>query len=118
MLQSQRRASYELGLLAEEVVVKYISNAGYIILARRYKTKYGEIDIIAANDDELLFLEVKGRKTAPDLDSIINPTNLQRHRDAISCFLASNQGYENMICRLDLVIVCQGKVVAHVRNIG
>ena len=36
---------------------------GYAILARRYRTRYGEIDIVAQDEDTLVFVEVKARRT-------------------------------------------------------
>lgn len=53
----------EIGNLGEDFVAQYIADKGYIISARNYRTKYGEIDIIAENNEEILFIEVKTRST-------------------------------------------------------
>lgn len=50
-----------IGNLGESAVAEYIAEKGYIISARNFRTKYGEIDIIAENNDEILFIEVKTR---------------------------------------------------------
>lgn len=50
-----------IGNGGEEFVADYIKKKGYIISARNYRTRYGEIDVIAENDDEILFIEVKTR---------------------------------------------------------
>jgi putative endonuclease len=49
---------------AEERAVKYLKGKGYKILARNFTSKTGEIDIIAAKKDALVFIEVKARATA------------------------------------------------------
>lgn len=50
-----------VGDAGESFVADYIKKQGYIISIRNYSTKYGEIDIIAENNDEILFVEVKTR---------------------------------------------------------
>ena len=53
----------ELGKLGEYYADKYISQNGYSILERNYRTKQGEIDIIAKDGNYLAFIEVKTRKS-------------------------------------------------------
>ena len=50
-----------VGDAGEMFVANYIEKQGYIISKRNFSTKYGEIDIIAENNDEILFIEVKTR---------------------------------------------------------
>lgn len=52
----------EVGSRYEELVVHYLIEHGYRILERNYRTKQGEIDIIAKDGKYLVFLEVKYRK--------------------------------------------------------
>jgi putative endonuclease len=52
----------ELGNLGEDLAVKYLIEKEYIIINRNYRTRYGEIDVIAQNKDYLVFIEVKARK--------------------------------------------------------
>lgn len=53
--------SSELGKLAEDFASKFISSKGYVILDRNFKSRFGEIDIIALDGDTLVFVEVKAR---------------------------------------------------------
>ncbi|MCX5703047.1 MAG: YraN family protein [Candidatus Omnitrophica bacterium] len=53
-----------LGKHGEEAAVSLLKENGYKILARNYKTKLGEIDIIATDKDTFCFIEVKARSTA------------------------------------------------------
>src|SRR5687767_12627538 len=55
-LQRQR-----LGRSGEERAVEELERRGYAILARRYRTRFGEIDIVARDGDTTVFVEVKAR---------------------------------------------------------
>lgn len=53
-----------LGKAGEALACGLLINNGYKILARNYKTKLGEVDIIAEDNDTICFVEVKARTTA------------------------------------------------------
>lgn len=65
-----------LGALGERLAAEHLTRAGYLVLGRNYRTRFGEIDIIAADARCLVFCEVKtrvaGRPSGPDgpLDAI------------------------------------------------
>lgn len=54
--------STEIGNIGENSVCKYLVEKGYTIIARNYRIKGGEIDIIATDADYIVFVEVKTRK--------------------------------------------------------
>lgn len=54
--------STEIGNIGEKSVCKYLVENGYTIIARNYRIRGGEIDIIATNEDYITFVEVKTRK--------------------------------------------------------
>lgn len=53
----------EIGNFFEEKSCVILRKEGYNILERNYQNRYGEIDIIAEKNDEIVFVEVKYRKT-------------------------------------------------------
>jgi len=52
------------GKIGEDTVAKYLENNGYGILERNFHSRWGEVDIIAAKDGCVVFVEVKTRKNA------------------------------------------------------
>ena len=52
---------HELGKLGEDVTANYITRLGYKVLERNFECNQGEIDIIALDNEELVFIEVKTR---------------------------------------------------------
>lgn len=56
-------ARQNLGKSGEDLAVAELTRRGYAILARRYRTRHGEIDIVARDGDTVVFVEVKARTT-------------------------------------------------------
>ena len=54
-----------LGKAGEDYACRELERQGYEILARRFRTRLGEIDIVARDGDTLVFIEVKARRTHP-----------------------------------------------------
>ena len=55
---------HETGKIGEDIASKYLSSINYKILERNFECKRGEIDIIAIDNEELVFIEVKTRSSA------------------------------------------------------
>ncbi|MCX7793798.1 MAG: YraN family protein [Thermodesulfovibrionales bacterium] len=51
------------GIKGENLAINYLKKKGYKILERNYRTRAGEIDIIASKDGMVVFVEVKTRST-------------------------------------------------------
>jgi len=66
-----RRAN-AAGLDAEATAARLLETAGLEILAARYRTPHGEIDIVAREGNTLVFVEVKARKTLDDAAQAIS----------------------------------------------
>jgi len=69
-----------LGNLGENLALKQLKNNGYKILERNFRSKFGEIDIIAQEGDFLVFIEVKTRwsqKFGPP-EEAVTPRKIKR----------------------------------------
>ncbi|UQD73074.1 YraN family protein [Bradyrhizobium japonicum] len=62
----ERVAAFRTGISAESRAAAYLMAKGYRILARRYRTPHGEIDIVARRRNLIAFVEVKARATLDD----------------------------------------------------
>ncbi|HET9073827.1 MAG TPA: YraN family protein [Solirubrobacteraceae bacterium] len=75
-----------LGALGEEIAASHLMRSGYAILARNFRTRWGELDIVATNGDTLVFCEVKTRRVNRDgrdpLESVHARKQLQLRRMA------------------------------------
>ena len=99
-------ARQQLGILGEELAVQELERRGYAILERRYRTRYGEIDIIAEDEDTLVFVEVKARAddefgTAAEA---VTPWKQRRLVRMASYYLAC-QKVGQRPCRFDVVAI-------------
>lgn len=74
------------------------------ILAWRYKTKSGEIDLICKRGRRLVFVEVKARKTKID-DSFFGPNQKRRIQNTALLFMQRYPKYQSYDYRFDLVVV-------------
>lgn len=52
---------HNIGVIGENLAISHLRNKGFTILARNFKARYGEIDVIALDHDTLVFVEVKTR---------------------------------------------------------
>ena len=100
---SDRRSVGEAG---ESAAVDYLKEKGYHILRRNYRYQRGEIDIIAEDRDDVVFIEVKARrsKSYGDPEDGINPDKCRRIRRVASGFLFENH-IDDRPCRFDIVAV-------------
>jgi putative endonuclease len=53
---------HELGRLGERLAAEHLERLGYRVLARRHRTRWGELDLVAAGEDTIVFCEVKTRR--------------------------------------------------------
>ncbi len=113
------KTSYEKGVIAESVAVRNLENLGYEILARRLRTPYGEIDILAKNGDDIIAIEVKQRRTLSDARECISSHQMQRIYNAllfvISSDYASNMKYVANY-RIDVICIDYTGHYEHIKN--
>ncbi len=93
-----------LGKSGEETVAKYLRKNGYKILIKNYRCKLGEIDIIAQDGSDLVFIEVKTR-SGLHYGSPAAAVNLRKQRQisrAAQCYLAEQRLFDTP-ARFDVI---------------
>lgn len=104
-MSEARQKAYERGVRAEDDAAAYLVALGYEILERRYKTKFGEVDLIARFDDSLIFVEVKAHKTMTDSLMAVNARTRKRIQDAALYYMSEHEAFADMGMRFDVMAV-------------
>ena len=96
----------QLGESGEEIACRELGARGYAIVARRYRTRYGEIDIVARDGDFVVFVEVKLRTTGEFGGAAESVTPWKQRRViAMAVDYLSRNGLTDRPCRFDVVAV-------------
>ena len=108
-IAENRITTKQLGDRGEQVVVDYLEASGHEIVARNYKTKLFEVDIISRKNEVLYFTEVKYRSDHDFGEALdfINKKKQQKMHLAVAGFLAANPGYADF--RPSLAVAAVGK---------
>lgn len=116
--KTERQAYEKAGRRAETLAVLWLVLKGYLILARRYKTRQGEIDIIARKRNIIIMAEVKQRSKAVNLEDSVSFKNSQRIMDAAEIFLNRHQSLQslNYELRFDIIHVIGRWKVSHIKD--
>ena len=100
-----RQKAYRMGHTAEWRAVWRLRLGGYSILMRRYKTRLGEIDIVARRGNVLAFVEVKARSDFIKAADALAGRQFGRVARAASLFIAHHPRYAACSVRFDAVLV-------------
>jgi putative endonuclease len=111
-----RRTHERAGRLAELAAAWYLRLKGFRILARRYATPVGEIDLVAARGRLLLFVEVKRRAALGEAVEAALPRQRRRIARAAGIFLQRHPRLRTADCRFDLVAVAPSRWPLHVAD--
>ena len=93
------------GQIAEDQIAQAYARNGFEIVDRRFKTREGEIDIVARHKKKLYFIEVKSSKTFQSALDQITPRQQQRIHDCALNYLAEKAGNLDIDCRFDAALV-------------
>jgi putative endonuclease len=95
-----------LGKWGEDRAVRELEQRGYAILARRYRTRHGEIDIVADHGGTIVFVEVKARRGPENGGAAAAVTTHKQQRLASMAvdYLARHRA-TNRPCRFDVVAI-------------
>lgn len=107
-----------LGKRGEDIAVEHLRSKGFHILARNYRRKSGEIDIICKDDDTYVFVEVKTRKDTGfghPTEAVNSRKQLQICRTALH-YLSSNN-LLNQSVRFDVIGVIYDQAAPDITHI-
>ena len=112
--QERGATSHRAGLAAEDIAARWYADRGAAVLARRWRCREGEIDLILRDGAEVVFAEVKhrGNRTAEDP---VTPTQWQRLENAANAYIIKAATGDAPV-RFDLVIVDGVGAVTVTRN--
>lgn len=113
---ARRRAAHRSGHAGERIAALRLSLTGYRILARRYKTKLGEIDLVARRGGTLVFVEVKRRNDMTAGLEAVTPQAQGRIRRAAEAFLQRHPALAGLALRFDVVVITPWRWPRHVQD--
>jgi putative endonuclease len=117
MVSETRQQAERRGHRGEWLAAWALRLKGYRIVAIRFKTKGGEVDIIARKRDLIIMVEVKARPTLLEAMDSITPTALRRIESAGDAWLAKQPDFAKLSVRYDMVAVLPRKWPVHVERI-
>jgi putative endonuclease len=110
---AQRRVAFRFGLSAEGRAAAFLVAKGYRILARRFRTPLGEIDIVARRRSVLVFVEVKARDNFDEAAEAIGRRQQIRIIGAAQLWLAAHPEDAMHDMRFDAILVAPGRLPRH-----
>jgi putative endonuclease len=114
--RQERVAAFRLGLSAESRAALFLIAKAYRILARRWKTPFGEVDIVARRRNDLVFFEVKARDTLDGAAEAVTERNKRRIVAAAELWLAHHPQDAQRAIRFDVILMVPGKMPRHIVN--
>lgn len=103
-MQTEREEASLLGKTGEDLAAEYLKSKGYVIIKRNWRdSRYGEIDIVAENCEEILFIEVRTRKYGALVTGAetVDSHKLSRIKNAAEMFMSRFN--TSLPFRLDLI---------------
>jgi putative endonuclease len=113
--REQRHEANQRGRAGEAEAAQWLMQAGWQILAKRVKTKAGEIDLVARKPGLVAFVEVKWRRRAADLGHAIDASRLARVAAAVELVWQDYAGPGEDI-RIDVILLAPGRKPTHIEN--
>ncbi len=115
-VSNKRERAERRGHLAEFVALIYLRLKGYRLLAQRFKSPQGEIDLIMRRRDVTAFIEVKAKDTRDQGVEAVTTTQSRRIAAAARFWMARDKLSNRNFCRFDIVVVNAYFWPQHIEN--
>jgi putative endonuclease len=112
----ERQVAFRTGISAESRAAALLVAKGFRILARRWKSPLGELDIVARRRSLLIFVEVKARNDLDEAAESVTPRQRQRIAAAAEAWLATYPDTTFTDMRFDAMLVAPGKMPRHIQG--
>jgi putative endonuclease len=109
-----RVEAFRTGISAEAKAAAFLIAKGYRILARRFRTPHGEIDIVARRRNLLVFVEVKARSSLDDAAYAVTPRQQARIIAAAQIWLMAHPEHAEYDLRFDAMLIAPRRLPRHV----
>jgi putative endonuclease len=109
----ERVAAFQTGLSAESRAAAFLMAKGYRILTRRFRSPYGEIDLVAKRRNLIAFVEVKARATLDEAGYAVTPRQQARIINAAQAWLAAHPEHAEFELRFDAVLIAPRRLPRH-----
>ncbi|MBY6203976.1 YraN family protein [Halomonas denitrificans] len=95
------------GLRGERRALRHLQAAGLRLVARNWQCRFGEIDLVMADGETLVFVEVRVRAASDfgDAADSVHPGKQSRLVRAASMFVATHGEWQQRACRFDVVAI-------------
>lgn len=113
---NDRARAERWGVHAESLAALWLGIKGFRILARRFRTPVGEIDLIAARGSTLAIVEVKARVHYVDALASIGSTKRRRVERATESFLSAHPEWSKFSPRFDVMVVSPWRLPRHLKD--
>jgi putative endonuclease len=110
----EKLAAFRVGISAESRAAAFLIAKGFRILARRWKSPVGEIDIVARRRHLLVFVEVKARSNLDEAAESLQTRQRRRIAAAAEIWLATYPDNAIRDFRFDAILVAPGKLPCHI----
>jgi putative endonuclease len=110
----ERQVAFRTGISAESRAAVFLIAKGFRILARRWRSPVGEIDIVARRRALLVFVEVKARETLDDAAWSVTERQRARIIAAAEVWLARFPDGRVQDIRFDAMLVAPGRLPRHI----
>jgi putative endonuclease len=111
-----RKKSEEAGRTAEIAAMWFLRLKGWRLLAHRYKSPVGEVDLVMRKGDVTAFIEVKARRSLEGAVESVSPRQARRISAAARHFLVQDARAALQSCRFDIVAVSPYHWPRHIEN--
>ena len=102
-----KNSSAVIGQQAEDIALKFLQAKGMRLIARNYRCKLGEIDLVMQDDGALVFIEVRYRKQS-DFGDGAESVDFRKQQKIIRSadhFLQQHRQYSQSPCRIDVISI-------------